>query len=203
MVRYKRVKMGRASPLSVASSFGLQWERQLLMLGASKTAVMKAFHLILASLSSVFIAHAAEPRSPELMALDRYVGNWETSGASGRLSTTCEWILDGSFLRHSWSAEAPGGGPKSFGMQLMSYDAEHHIYRAWTFFSNGKARQGEGAWDAASKTFTWTSKDPENGQTGVTKVTFVTDDEQKCVFTLTDRDGKLITDYTIKKVRLK
>ncbi len=138
------------------------------------------------------------------MALDRYVGTWEdTSDTSGKISTTCEWILDGSFLRHSWSFDTGTGAPKTIGMQLMSYDATNHIYRAWTFLANGLAQQGEGAWDASSKSFTWTLHEPANGQTVVTKVTFVSDDQEDVMFTSTDKDGNVLTEYSRKKVRRK
>jgi hypothetical protein len=162
------------------------------------------------AVASVFLmltvtARSADgPRGEELAALDRYVGVWDdTSDPGGKVTATCEWILEGSFLRHSWTFDSGDGAPKNVGMQLMSYDAAARTFRAWTFYANGIAGQGEGVWDAASKTFTWTLRDPANGQTTVTKITFVGDDQEDCSSITTDRDGKLVSQVTRKKVRRK
>ena len=88
-------------------------------------------------------------------------------------------------------------------MQLMSYDAANHIYRAWSFFSDGRTQQGEGTWDASSNTFTWTSRDVGNGTISVTQVTFVSNDQEDVEFKLTDRDGKVVSEFSRKKMRRK
>ncbi len=157
-------------------------------------------------LASVFVLVTSQSfgalRSEELAALDRYVGVWDdTSDPAGKVTITCEWTLDGSFLRHSWIFDSGDGSPKNFGLQLMSYDAADHTFRAWTFYSNGLVLQGEGVWDAPSKTFTWTVHDPATGQTTVSKAAFVGHNQEDFSSKTTDSDGKVLFELKRKKVR--
>ncbi len=152
---------------------------------ATRTPRSTTMNTVRIALASVFLLLTArsfgEPRSEELAALNRYVRVWDdTSDPSGKVSTTCEWILDGSFLRHSWAFDVGGGAPKNIGIQLMSYDAANHTFRTWTFYANGLALQGEGVWVAPSNVFTWTVRDSANGQTTVTKIAFVGNIQEDC-----------------------
>jgi hypothetical protein len=166
---------------------------------------MKALRIFFASLVLLFSVYAAaEPRAEALLALDHYLGEWDdTTDPRSKISTKCEWILDGSFLRHSWSLDSGTGEAKAIGMQLMSYDAKAKTYRGWTFFNNGLAQQGEGTWDAASKVFTWISKDAANGLTFVTKANLAQSDVIDVVLITKDRDDNIINTQSRKKVRRK
>ena len=166
-----------------------------------RTLWASALHLFLVALACLCTCSAlAEPRAQELVELDRYLGTWnDTTDPAGVITTRCEWILDGRFLRHSWTFDTGTGEPKTVGMQMMSYDAVNHLYRGWTFLSDGRAEQGEGTWDAASSTFTWKARDMSNGQNVVAKATFVGEDEEVVSFTITGSDGKIVSEYRRKK----
>jgi hypothetical protein len=144
----------------------------------------------------------AAPRSPEASFLDQYVGVWDdTTDPNATIVTRCEWILDGSFLRHTWTLEKPDGSSLPVGMSMMSYDTVSKSYRGWSFFSNGVAESGPGTWDQAKKTFTWTVRSPVTDLTTVTRVAFVTPNEEIIEFTTTDGTGKLVDKNRRKKVR--
>lgn len=46
---------------------------------------------------------SAAPPSPELQVLNHYLGDWDgtlTSLPNVKIAISCEWVLDGNFLRH-------------------------------------------------------------------------------------------------------
>jgi hypothetical protein len=137
--------------------------------------------------------------SPEQEHLNQYAGNWDgtiSSAPGAKIRITCEWILDGTFLRHSLTLEPSPGAPSIGVLQLMTYDTTKRVYRAWSFYSDGSSVQGEGEWDAASSTFTWTNHDESKGTTTVTKVAFP-DSKTESTFTqIKNRDGEVVSEIS-------
>ena len=144
--------------------------------------------------------------SPEQQHLNRYVGEWDGTLSSlpdGKIRISCEWILDGTFLRHSLTVVPAPGAPPVSALQLMTYDSAKGIYRAWSFYSNGSSVQGEGAWDAASHTFTWTNRDEASGTTTVTKVSFPDADSESTITQTRNRDGEVVSEIRGTKTKRK
>ena len=160
--------------------------------------------LLLLQLAAV-MSFAAD-LAPEQEHLSHYIGEWDgtlTSLPDAKVRITCEWTLGGAFLRHTLTVQpTPDAQPISV-LQLMTYDKTKQTYRAWSFYSNGSSVQGEGAWDAASKTFTWTFRDEANGTTTVTKVSFPDADSESTVTQTTNRDGNVISEIRGTKTRRK
>ena len=154
----------------------------------------------------VALASLAAGLTPGQEHLNHYVGEWDGTisslpGAKVRIS--CEWILGGAFLRHSLTVQpAPDAQPISV-LQLMSFDATTQTYHAWSFYSNGASVQGEGVWDAADNTFTWTNHDEAKGTTTVTKVSFPDADSESTVTQIKNRDGGVISEISGTKTRRK
>ena len=152
----------------------------------------------------VTLASFAAELTPEQEHLNHYVGVWDgtlTSLPEAKIRINCEWTLGGAFLRHSLTVQPTPDAQPITVLQLMTYDATKQIYRAWSFYSNGSSVQGEGAWDAAVKTFTWTYHEEANGTTTVTKVSFPDADSESTVTQATNRDGKVISEIRGTKTR--
>jgi hypothetical protein len=164
---------------------------------------MKSANLLAATLLFLLSSLGfSEPRPPEVEILDRYLGVWDdTTDPNGTIVTHCEWILDGSFLRHTWTLENADGSSVEIGVSLMSYDRVEKSYRGWTFFSNGVAENGTAIWDEASKTFTWTVHSPVTDLTTTTRVAFPAPGQEITEFTTTDGAGKVVDKNRRKKVR--
>jgi hypothetical protein len=152
----------------------------------------------------MFSASGAE-LTPEQEILNHYAGEWDgtLSNLPGvKLHVSCEWILNGKFLRHSISADPATTSLPISSLQLMPYDTAKGVYRAWSFYSNGASVEGEGTWDAASKLFTWTIHEPD-GTTIVTKVSFPDADSETTVTEITNRDGQIVSQIRGAKTRRK
>jgi hypothetical protein len=150
---------------------------------------------------------------PELQPLNHYVGSFETemtikpnpglpNGARTRGKATGEWILDGRFMRQTWTAEAAEGIPRLSGVTLMTYDPRQRTYRSWIFYSNGASGESQGAWNAQTRTMTWTMRDAESGGTVVTTATFAEGGDETWSIVEKDRDGKVRSEITGKTRRV-
>lgn len=147
---------------------------------------------------------------PELKALAGFVGKFDTmfkvkplEGASEGIdrkgTAEGEWILGGRFLRQTWSVEAADSAPAVSGWTIMTYDVEKKTYRSWHFVSEGGASEGEGAYDAGTKTLTWTARDARGLKT-VTRSSMVEDGESWAI-TVSDPEGKVLVDLKGKNTR--
>src|SRR5688500_1158848 len=90
--------------------------------------------------SSDDVAEGPSAEVPELQALNHYAGQWEDEiiGQPGiRRMETAEWILQGRFLRQTWSTEGPHGTPTASGLTLMTFDTERQVFRHWSFLATG------------------------------------------------------------------
>lgn len=111
----------------------------------------------------------------ELKILDRFAGVWieRVDGKPEiRRRDEGEWILDGRFLRQTWTSEAREDAPKASGLTLMTYDRARNVYQSWAFLAAGSIIENEGAWDAATNTMTWGHRVPGATEMIVTKVAF-------------------------------
>jgi hypothetical protein len=141
--------------------------------------------------------------SPEQEHLNHYVGEWDgtiSTLPNAKVSISCEWILNGTFLRHSLSINPPVGATA---LQLMTYDKTKGIYRAWSFYSDGRTVQGEGKWDDDSKIFTWTNRDDASQTTTVTKVSFPSVDSESTVTQIMGPGGEVVSEIRGTKTRRK
>lgn len=103
---------------------------------------------------------------PDHKRLSYFEGKWTTEGQqkenpfgpAGKFSSndTCEWILDGFFLRCTSEGKDPVGEFKSMG--LMGYDAENKIYTYYGADSRGMGIGGDGTLKDNVWTYTSTAK---------------------------------------------
>lgn len=144
--------------------------------------------------------------TPEQEHLNHYVGEWDgtlTALPGAKVRISCEWILGGTFLRHSLSLEPAPGTPSISVLQLMTYDTVKQTYRVWSFYSNGSSIEGEGTWNDASHTFTWTNRDETRGTTSTTHVSFPDADSESTVTEIKNGEGAVISEIRGTKTRRK
>lgn len=145
-------------------------------------------------------------QTPELARLNHYVGEWDGTlssmpGAIIRIS--CEWISGGAVLRHTQTIQPPNGAAPVKIVQLMSYDVAKRNYRVQSFYPDDSFATGEGVWDAASGTFTWTTRDEVRGTTVVTRVSFPDADSEVTATQIKDRGGEVMGEIRGTKKRRK
>ena len=150
------------------------------------------------------VAEGPSPEVPELQNLDHYAGQWEDEIAGRpdvRRTELGEWILNGRFLRQSWSSEATDGTPPAHGLTLMTFDTEGKVYRSWAFLATGTVIENEGVWDAITKTFTWGHRLPATSETVITKASFTDDNVQAWSIVKTDEHDKVIREVAGRSIR--
>jgi len=150
------------------------------------------------------VAEGPSPAVPELKNLDYYAGQWEDeiAGRPGvRRTELGEWILEGRFLRQSWSTESSDDTPPAHGLTLMTFDTERQVYRSWAFLATGSVIENEGVWDAITKTFTWGHRVPETSDTVITKASFAADATQSWSIVKTDEHGKVVREVAGRSMR--
>jgi hypothetical protein len=87
------------------------------------------------------------------------------------------------------------------GTTIMTYDPRQKAYRSWGFYSTGAMGESRGAWDAQTRTMTWTIRDAEAGGEAVTKATFPEDGRETWSITEKDRDGKVVGEISGRSTR--
>jgi hypothetical protein len=150
------------------------------------------------------IAQGPSPDVPELQELNYYVGQWEDEidGRPGVCRTEVnEWILQGRFLRQSWSTEAKDGTPPAHGQTLMTYDVDRRVYRSWAFLATGSVIENEGLWDADTKTFTWGHRVIDTSETVITKACFPDENIQAWSIVKTDEQQKIVREVVGHSIR--
>lgn len=98
---------------------------------------------------------------PQLAVLQRLVGTFETTYESPVKTTgesKSDWTHGGRFIRTTWSRKAAGDSPAIDGTMVVTYDVANQKYRQWSFDSTGTIMESTGAWDAKSRTMTWTGE---------------------------------------------
>lgn len=150
------------------------------------------------------IAQGPSPDVPELQALHHYIGQWEDeiAGRPGvRRTEVSEWILQGRFLRQSWSTEAKDGTPPAHGLTLMTYDTTSKVYRSWAFLATGSVIENEGLWDAETKTFTWGHRIIDTSERVITKACFPDENIQAWSIVKTDEQNKIVREVAGHSIR--
>jgi hypothetical protein len=120
--------------------------------------------LFAAASTALAQAPAGPPKpGPELKRLSYFEGKWITEGQqkenpfgpAGSFSSkdTCEWVLDGFFLKCTGEGKDPVGSMKGIG--LMGYDAENKIYTYYGADNRGMGFGGDGM--LKGKVWTYTS----------------------------------------------
>jgi hypothetical protein len=141
---------------------------------------------------------------PELQTLDLYAGQWEDNIAGRpdvKRQELGEWILQGRFLRQTWSTESTDGAPPASGLTLMTFDTEAKVYRSWAFLATGSVIENEGVWDAITKTFTWGHRVLNTSETVITKAAFVEAGAQAWSIVKTDAHDKVIREVAGRSLR--
>jgi hypothetical protein len=144
------------------------------------------------------------PDIPELKALNHYAGQWddEISGRPGVQRTEIgEWILNGRFLRQSWSTESKDGTAPAQGLTLMTFDPAAEIYRSWSFLATGTVIENEGTWDETTLTFTWGHRLMDAAGTVMTKASFPSENSQAWYIVKTDENHKIVREVTGRSIR--
>jgi len=145
------------------------------------------------------IAQAPAAGIPELQPLNHYAGEWEDeiSGKPGmRRTESAAWILQGRFLRQSWSAEQGDGSPTASGLTLMTFDTDRRLYRHWSFLATGSVIENEGVWDAATRTFSWGHRLTDTDDVVTTTASFAEEGTQAWSIVKTDAHGKVLREVT-------
>lgn len=150
------------------------------------------------------IADGPSPDLPELQVLNAYAGLWEDE-IEGRPEKkrreSGEWVLDGRYMRQSWSTEATETAPKASGLTLMTYDPNTKLFRSWAFLATGSVIENEGVWNAANRTMTWGHRLPETGETVVTKTSFPEETVQAWSMMKTDARDVIIREISGRRYR--
>ena len=140
----------------------------------------------------------------ELKVLDHYAGIW-VEHVSGRPEVRRrdegEWILDGRFLRQTWTSAAQEDAPMASGMTLMTYDRNRNVYRSWAFLATGTMIENEGSWDATTKTMTWGHRVPGTTEMIFTRVAFPDGGTQEWSIVKTDVEGNVLKELAGRSVR--
>jgi hypothetical protein len=150
------------------------------------------------------VAPGPSEEVPELKNLDHYAGQWEDEIAGRpdvRRTELGEWILDGRFLRQSWSSESTDDAPPAHGLTLMTFDTVGKVYRSWAFLATGSVIENEGVWDAITKTFTWGHRLPDTAETVITKASFTDTAVQAWSIVKTDEHDKVIREVAGRSIR--
>ena len=167
-----------------------------------------AFSLLACLVCQRFTAAEDEKRSdniPELAALERYAGSWETEFTSKNLpyskgKVTAKWVLGGRFLQQA--AEATDGSDFKY-MSLMTYDPVKKIYRTWFFLSDGITGETEGTWDAQGQVMTSVSPKDDRGGFSTTTADFSEPGVEKWKIVYKDTSGKVVNEMSGKNTRQK
>ena len=148
-------------------------------------------------LSNALVAAEPGPSKdvPELAALSNWAGAWNAriekpmprAGVSRG-----EWIHGGRYLKQMWKIPADGENEEISGTFMMTYDVKQKVYRQWQFNSDGFTAEATGKWDAETRTMTWTSRDPDNGNISVNKDRFTQAGVQYWNITVTDRNKSIV-----------
>ena len=150
------------------------------------------------------VATGPSPDVPELQALHHYAGQWEDeiAGKPGKRRTeTAEWILQGRFLRQSWTSEGEDNLPPASGLTLYTFDPALQRYRSWAFLATGSVIENEGAWDAASQTFSWSHPVSDTADTVITTASFVDEQTQTWSIVKIDAQGKILREVAGRSLR--
>ncbi len=151
--------------------------------------------------------------APELAVLSGFVGKWDSRSEAKRIegvsdggarkgTASAEWVLGGRFVRQTWVIEAAGSEPELSGVSMMTYDTAKRTYRSWQFVSNGSTSEGEGVYDAKTKTITWKAHDADGVRT-VTKASFAEEGAENWQITVTGANGRILADVKGKNIRRK
>jgi len=148
---------------------------------------------------------------PELKLLSQFAGHWdselgvnapgETTGAKTTGKTECQWILDGRFLRQSWSIQPAKGIPAMKGQSIRTYDPQKKKFVAWTFHSSGYTETATGEWDEKAKAFNWMADLPQYQWTTETRSAFPKEGYEEWSIVTKNRQGKVIIDLKGKAMR--
>jgi len=150
------------------------------------------------------VAAGPAPEVPELQFLDQYAGQWEDEIAGRpdmKRTETGEWVLQGRFLRQSWSTESNDGAPPAHGITFMTFDTEQKTFRSWAFLATGSVIENEGVWDSITRTFTWGHRLRETSETVITKASFVDPATQSWSIVKTDMHGKVVREVAGRNIR--
>jgi len=123
--------------------------------------------LFAAASTALAQAPAGPPKpGPEHKRLGYFEGKWTAEGEqkanpfgpAGKFTSndTCEWIMDGFFLKCSSEGKDPLGAMKGLG--LLGYDAENKVYTYYGVDSRGMGVPGEGTLNGKTWTYTSTMK---------------------------------------------
>ncbi len=155
----------------------------------------------LAILSLALCACAPVIRADELpvegrAVLERFLGAWNTEATIRRLHPTelqirtrgrgkCITTLGGRYYEFRTETIPPGESE----LQVMTYDANHRVFRQWVFSSDGYHHEAVGAWDPATTTLRW--KGTSGDGTFVIDDRFVAPDRLEWVLTRTNGAGEV------------
>jgi len=111
--------------------------------------------------------------SPEMKAISARVGTFDheitiapckmvPEGNTAKSTMVNKWLLGGKFQQQEISNNRPAAPDAIF---TVMYDPNKKVYRGFRLDDQGVAMTTTGSWDKASKSLTWTWKDPD-GTTG-------------------------------------
>ena len=150
------------------------------------------------------VAAGPAPGFPELQPLHHYAGQWEDeiAGKPGKRRTeTAEWILQGRFLRQTWTSESEDNLPPASGITLSTFDTTLQRYRSWAFHAAGSVIENEGEWDAATQTFSWSHPVPETTDKIITTASFLDEQTQTWSIVKIDAQGKILREVAGRSLR--
>jgi uncharacterized protein involved in copper resistance len=151
-------------------------------------------------------AKKGEKPADPMAILKKRVGTWETETTYRKSAWTAketkyagtetsEMILKGKYL------ESKGKSKEGETKELVTWDAEAGVFRAWYFDSDGIRSEGAGSYDEKTKTLTWDFT--LAGVAAVVKWKFVSDDLFEWEMLAKDESDAVLLDVKGKMKRKK
>ena len=163
--------------------------------------------LLLGGMSAV--AQTSKPsKSLELKVLDRLVGSWryevvekQANGDAEKstATTVTKWSLQGQYVE-SRVTDSDG---KQVALNLMTYDSEAGVYKAWAFYPNSpEPFLFTYRWNESKKTLTGNG-DLGNGITLQATTRFISNDQYEFAGTTKDASGNVVGGFKGNAFRTK
>ncbi len=157
------------------------------------------------SIFAVF-PNSADAQDKPMDVFQPFLGSWTTASeirpsvanpdkSSGAGELTGKMILGDRFLQLDGESTSARLGRQEYHV-LLTYDERLGAYRRWVFRSDGMCSESHGAWDAASKTLTWSTVGLPAGST-FTITTRVTDNGIEESLLGKRADGAVTMDLTM------
>jgi len=140
--------------------------------------------------------------TPELKVLGRFVGDWtERIEFPGKQVVKgvghTRWILRRTYIESIFRVTLPDGQIMQH-LSLFTWDPQKKVYRTWMFSPGTLPMESTAAWDAASGTFSSTSKPDARGMVTISESRFINGNVIRWTVESRGKDAKVL--FSLKGV---